>query len=129
MKMKVTILLIVSLLFLECSKLQIQKDKILGTWIMVNASNSPDENVTDKTTYFKNGSIISEIYITDRRKKNKQKGTIRMSYKLDTIENTLEIILDKKIKKKFQIEKLTDNKLELKDLENGRILESTRVKR
>lgn len=89
---------------------------------MRDVVNNTGQNISEKTSYFKNGEVISEIKVNDS-----VKDILKFRYVIDKEKNTFQLSY-KNHSKKFIIEKLTKNEFDLKDLETDKIIRNIRVK-
>lgn len=114
--------LILLILISSCSKKEIDYNQILGGWKMKDVINSTGQNISEKTTYYKNGEAISEIKINDTIFE-----VIKFSYNLNKEKNIFRLS-HQNYSKEFSIEKLNKNEFDLKDLETDKIIRNIRVK-
>ncbi len=115
-------LLIVFLSLLSCSKKNVDYNQLLGSWKMKDVVNSTGQDISEKTTYYKNGTAISVIKVD-----NKVNEVIKFKYAINKEKNTFRLSYQN-YSKEFSIEKLNKNEFDLKDLETSRIIRNIRVK-
>lgn len=68
-----------------CSK-PCNPDALMGSWKMRDAAPFPGEEITEKTTFFKNDSVITEMFLDGKRVEH-YAGT----YKLDALDKKLSV--------------------------------------
>lgn len=101
-------------------KKKLEYKQILGSWKMKDVVNNTGQNISEKTTYYENGDVITEMSldgeniekINAKYSINKNNGTIRLEYQ--------------KYSGEFSIEKLDDDEFDIKDLKTNRLIRNIR---
>lgn len=104
----------------SCSKGGLQYDQILGSWKMKNVINNTGQDLSEKTTYYKDGTVVTEMALdgklTEQFKSkysiDKEKGILLLQLQKDTVE--------------FAIVKLDRDEFDLKDPKTGRVIQNIR---
>ena len=118
-KQFITLILLLFVLS-SCSKKELEYDQILGSWKMKDVVNNTGQNISEKTTYYKNGEVITEMALEGKTIEkikakyfiNRNNGTIRIEYQ--------------KYSGEFCIEKLDDDEFDIKDLKTNRTVRNIR---
>lgn len=110
------LLAIVLSLTISCADEKSKNELILGTWKIKSAPNKEGVTISDKTTFYKGGSGITDIWINSSANKK-----IKFSYAIDDKTNIIHINHGYE---KFdqKIEMLTKNELHLKSVKNDTII-------
>jgi len=117
---QLTTLILLLFVLSSCSKKELEYDQILGSWKMKDVVNNTGQNISEKTTYYKNGEVITEMALEGKTIEkikakyfiNRNNGTIRIEYQ--------------KYSGEFSIEKLDDDEFDIKDLKTNRTVRNIR---
>jgi hypothetical protein len=113
MKSKILLFL---LLLISCSS-NVNYNNLYGSWRLRDVLDVSNQNASDKTTFYKNGTVIFEIF------SNKKLVTkINSKYILNKSNKNLTIYYNNNILVTYKIEKLNETELDLLDIKTKRII-------
>lgn len=104
------------LTLMSCTYKQLDPKLIIGSWKLIDVKNNRGLNVTHKVTFYKNDSLYEDIFVD-----NKLDSQIKGKYELNTENKTLTTTIIKNISFRFEVIKLTETELEVKEIKTNKL--------
>jgi len=99
----------------SCDDKKLDPKLILGSWTMSDIANNTGVIITNKISFYENGSVCVEILVN-----GKLSSQFKGKYTLDTRKRVLSTDINDRISSGFEVMRLTEKELVLKDHRFGR---------